>query len=145
MSLHELLAEIGRAGAIASEACRRAVIERFQSTFEDGKPKTIEVDMGGEGPIEVPIAALMPMHTLDLDHLKVSFETEVTLPRKQEASPDSKEPVPPAELSLDMRKGLGKNSTHFTVDAVFKMGEAPETVEALRDHLTQLVREKLRE
>ena len=53
--------------------------------------------------------------------------------------------VPAADLSVDMKKGLGKQTTHFSVKAVFKMGEPPETVEALRDHLTQLVRHKLQE
>ena len=149
MTLHELLAEIGRAGAVASQACRRAVIERFQATLEDGKPKTIGVDMGGEEPLEVPIAALLPMHTLDLDHLEVSFETEVSIPKNSPTRSANNqvltEEIPAAELSVDMKKGLGKQSTHFTVKAVFKMGEPPETVEALRDHLTQLVRQKLQE
>ena len=149
MTLHELLAEIGRAGAVASQACRRAVIDRFQDTFEDGKPKTLDVDMGGEEPVQVPIATLMPMHTLDLDHLEVSFETEVSIPKKPKGVSDNNQvlsgPVPAADLSVDMKKGLGKQTTHFSVKAVFKMGEPPETVEALRDHLTQLVRHKLQE
>ena len=145
MTLHELLAEIGRAGAVASQACRSAVIDRFQSTFEDGKPKTIEVDMGGAEPLQVPIAALTPMHTLDLDHLEVSFETEVSLPKRNPKGSKKNDKVPAAELAVDMKKGIGKQSTHFSVKAIFKMGEPPETVEALRDHLTQLVREKLRE
>mgnify|MGYP003137785644 CR=1 FL=1 len=149
MTLHELLAEIGRAGAVASQACRRAVIERFQATLEDGKPKTIEVDMGAEEPLQVPLAALLPMHTLDLDHLEVSFETEVSIPKNGPGRSSNNqvltEEIPAAELAVDMKKGLGKQSTHFTVKAVFKMGEPPETVEALRDHLTQLVRQKLQE
>ncbi len=149
MTLHELLAEIGRAGAVASQECRRAVIERFKGSFEDGKPKTIEVDMGGEEPLQVPIAALTPMHTLDLDHLEVSFETEVSLPKRNpkggKKDQGLTEEVPAADLSVDMKKGIGKQSTHFSVKAVFKMGEPPETVEAIRDHLTQLVRHKLQE
>ena len=145
MTLHELLAEIGRAGAVASQACRRAVIERFKDSFEDGKPKAIEVDMGGEEPLQVPIAALTPMHTLDLDHLEVSFETEVSLPKRNPKGAKENDKVPAAELAVDMKKGIGKQSTHFSVKAVFKMGEPPETVEAIRDHLTQLVRHKLQE
>ena len=49
------------------------------------------------------------------------------------AKREAVELVPGATLSLDMRQGLIKRSTRFKVSAQFKMGEPPETVEALRD------------
>ena len=154
MTLHDLLAEIGRAGVTASEACRDAIEKRLASMFnEDGSPRTLRVTIL-DRPVDVPIAALAPGSTLDMDTLCVDFEAEVTLPMtpadkglKKNATTAKREAVelvPGATLSLDMRQGLIKRSTRFKVSAQFKMGEPPETVEALRDSLTELVRNQLR-
>ena len=155
MTLHDLLAEIGRAGVTASEACRDAIEQRLASMFnEDGSPRTLRVTIL-DRPVDVPIAALAPGSTLDMDTLCVDFEAEVTLPMPAAADKGLKknattakreavELVPGAALSLDMRQGLIKRSTRFKVSAQFKMGEPPETVETLRDSLTELVRTQLR-
>ena len=154
MTLHDLLAEIGRAGVTASEACRDAIEKRLVSMFnEDGSPRTLRVTIL-DRPVDVPIATLAPGSTLDMSTLCVDFEAEVTLPMtpadkglKKNATTAKREAVelvPGATLSLDMRQGLIKRSTRFKVSAQFKMGEPPETVEALRDSLTELVRNQLR-
>ena len=154
MTLHDLLAEIGRAGVTASEACRDAIEQRLASMFNaDGSPRTRTVTILGNQ-VDVPIAALAPGSVLDMETLCVDFEAEVTLPMteadkglKKNATTAKREAVdivPGAALSLDMRQGLIKRSTRFKVSAQFRMGEPPETVEALRDSLTELVRNQLR-
>ena len=85
MTLHELLAEIGRAGIAASQACRDGVRQRLDSMFEppdkDGErvPKTVPLNISGRH-VDVPLVSLSPASTLDMESLCVEFEAEVSLP-----------------------------------------------------------------
>ena len=159
MTLHDLLAEIGRAGLVAENACRdgawRWLKSMFRDVDDDGDqdPITVTLQVGGRT-VDVPLIAIASPKSLSMESLEVEFEAEVTLPTAVDGGEPAgllkrgrkakTEVVPPATISLDMRRGLIKRATRFKVKACFKMSEPAETVEALRDALTEQVREQLR-
>ena len=125
----------------------------FRDVDDDGDqdPITVTLQVGGRT-VDVPLIAIASPKSLSMESLEVEFEAEVTLPTAVDADPgllkrakkSKTEVVPPATISLDMRSGLIKRATRFKVKACFKMSEPAETVEALRDALTEQVREQLR-
>ena len=150
MKLHEFLAEIGRAGAKAADAAHGSVESWFRQhcdELDDGTlvPKTIDMELNiGAVTLSAPIpeVCLTNPPNLDMSTLDVEFETMLDLQRVEVDS--SNGDVPPADVRVELKKGLTKAETLARVKAQFKLGEPPEAMEVLRDRLVDLVRDQLR-
>ena len=140
MKLAQLLAEIGRAGSIASGASIAHYRQRLEESCSQSrggvlKPDTVKLKIDGKT-VQMPKFALLPPGAMELRRLSVEFESDVSLDFSDEAETQQ-------SVMLELKKGLGKRRTTFKVNAEFERGEPIEAVERLKETAAQMLTEQL--
>ena len=145
MKLGEFLKYLGRtvvecarlAGTYTEER-----IERHSEPVEGGayRPRTLDLDLGGDKPVAIDRYALSNHKGMDLDEIRFDFETSVDL---RGAAPDDGDTLEPTEIELHMRTGLLRRSTVIKVGCVFKTTDAPEAAHIVVDRMNENLREQL--
>ena len=145
MTLGEFLKYLGRTVVECSRLAGTYTEERIERhsepiTGNTFRPRTLDLDLGGDKPISVDRYALSNHRGMDLDEIKFDFETSVDM---RGSEPDDRDTLEPSELELHMRTGLLKRSTVIKVSCKFKTSDAPEAAHIVVDRMNERLREQL--
>ena len=141
MKFSDLLAQIGQAGAVAAQQASEYSRNRLLRHFKDADPETVTLKIDGRD-VEVPTFALSRSGGLDLDELRVEFETSVEVDENGHEEQQHTH-TPRCDIDVNLKRGLFRQATHAKVRATFKMGAAPEALSQIEDRLNQQLREAL--
>ena len=143
ISLSEFLSSIGRAGTTAAQAAAVHNQDIFRSHFKKGKdgvlvPRMVAFEIDGRQ-VEVPAVSLVPNKRLELERIKVEFESEVDLTPEGTIRGGKLVSRGNPELELSLKNGLFKASTRIQVVATFVAADEPEAAEKLRDRINTVL------
>ena len=142
VDLGDFLEHLADAVNLARDHCAKANIENLKEYLEqkDGEDffrfRSVPVQIGGEL-IHVPLYGLSPQGHLDLDHLKIEFDTVINIDTSQPAVIEAEHGNP--KFSLTLSRGLLSRGTEMKVKASFNLKEPCETAEQIRDKLNKLI------
>ena len=133
-TLEEFISRIGEAGVEASKACEEQARKRIESLCDidsDGNliPKTISIQVGDEM-IKVPLLSLIAPTRVDIESLKVRFQTTVQIDNS-------------GKPNISSHIGLLKRGVKVDAEIVFKADDSVEAVELLRDRTNKILSQKL--
>lgn len=157
VAFQDMLADIGEAAMHVQRMAATAAIRRWRDMCDEGDdgvltPKQIQVKVDEDKVVGIPEISMAHPSVMPLEELKVKFEAEVDMasirPRRRSrrrGAEEQPEGVPKPQLKMTTKRGLFKKSTHFEVEALFRLTEPPESIEALRDTLANQVKDALNE
>lgn len=129
MKLVEILKRFAVAGAQAAESAAKTCSDTVLEYFKDGKPKTIDIQIG-DRKTPVPEISLLNPPQLGMEEMSIEFGVTVNV--------DGEE-----DITMHNTYNLFKKGVAVDVKMTFKSQDSPEGLELLREKLNKDLSESL--
>ena len=138
MKLQDITSILSDAALEAQKQAEEQAHERFTQLFEDPDgdgtytPRYVNIMIGDEK-IKAPMFVLMNLTAVKTKEIVFELDTDIDLSGHSSSSEDN------MSISVSLKKGLFKNSSHLKVSATFEGTDPPEALLQIQDELNNRI------